>query len=126
MRISDWSSDVCSSDLGHKIYPGGLSHHPQAGGRLRQRARARRSEWQRDRERETGEDRCGAQADDRYRNDVAEATRKRQTRILQARKLEADAQRPRPVMSTLQGPLQIYHTDTSARTEPSKHTKRAV
>src|SRR3546814_12926928 len=37
MRISDWSSDVCSSDLGQVADPMGLGHlvadhHPVAGG----------------------------------------------------------------------------------------------
>src|SRR3546814_2326504 len=31
MRISDWSSDVCSSDLGHEADFGGAPHHVQYG-----------------------------------------------------------------------------------------------
>src|SRR3546814_16398491 len=51
MRISDWSSDVCSSDLGHQRHPGRRSRRTQArhGGRRprplpdrRYRARRRR------------------------------------------------------------------------------------
>src|SRR3546814_8792118 len=43
MRISDWSSDVCSSDLGRPVHgdrrdlralPGRIGAHPQAGGDL--------------------------------------------------------------------------------------------
>src|SRR3546814_20470072 len=32
MRISDWSSDVCSSDLGHQLYSGALWAQYRGGG----------------------------------------------------------------------------------------------
>src|SRR3546814_5747256 len=31
MRISDWSSDVCSSDLRELVLAAGLAHHARAG-----------------------------------------------------------------------------------------------
>src|SRR3546814_13963848 len=42
MRISDWSSDVCSSDLAPG---GGMQKTGGAGFELRPPARARRSQW---------------------------------------------------------------------------------